>query len=144
MSIAANPRIGGSGLGSSGAYTAQVQAYLNRRETSAPLPRIDVARELRRKLTGIPGLDVFVVNPPTIRIGARQSRSSYQYTLQGLDLTQLRDVSAQLETALKAAPGFVERDQRFRQTRALRWRSLSCATAPPPASRDADPDRERA
>jgi hypothetical protein len=62
---------------------------------------------LRRKLTGIPGVNVFVVNPPTIRIGARMSRSSYQYTLQGLDLTQLRGVSEQLETALKNAPGFV-------------------------------------
>ena len=62
---------------------------------------------MRRKLTGIPGINVFIVNPPTIRIGARQSRSSYQYTLQGLDLDQLQDVSDQLDTALKQEPGFV-------------------------------------
>ena len=101
-----NPRVGGGGLGTSGAYTAQIQAYLKPRNERA-LSADDVARELRRKLTGIPGVEVFVVNPPTIRIGARQARSSYQYTLQGLDLIQLRDVSAQLETALKAMPGFV-------------------------------------
>ena len=35
------------------------------------------------------------------------SRSSYQYTLQGLDLTQLRDVSGRLEDALQDTPGFV-------------------------------------
>src|SRR5262249_22818238 len=34
-------------------------------------------------------------------------RSSYQYTLQGLDLEQLRTVSGQLEEALKQTPGFI-------------------------------------
>jgi hydrophobe/amphiphile efflux-1 (HAE1) family protein len=102
----ANTRAGSSGLGSAGAYTSQIQVYLkprNERRLSAD----DIARQLRRKLTGMPGIAVFVVNPPTIRIGARQSRSSYQYTLQGLDLTQLRGVSEKLEQALKDAPGFV-------------------------------------
>jgi HAE1 family hydrophobic/amphiphilic exporter-1 len=101
-----NPRIGGSGLGSAGAYTAQIQTYLkprNERSQSAD----EVARDLRRQVTGIPGVEVFIVNPPTIRIGARMSRSSYQYTLQGLDLNQLRTVSEDLENALKAEPGFV-------------------------------------
>ena len=37
--------------------------------------------------------------PRTINIGGRSSRSTYQYTLQGLDLTQLQDVSTQLEDA---------------------------------------------
>jgi multidrug efflux pump subunit AcrB len=47
------------------------------------------------------------VNPPAIRIGGRGARSSYQYTLQGLDLTQLQDVSGQLVQKLKSMPGFV-------------------------------------
>ena len=102
----ANSRVGQGGLGSAGAYTAQVQVYLKPRN-QRPLSADQISQELRRKLTGIPGVNVFVVNPPTIRIGARMSRSSYQYTLQGLDLTQLRDVSEQLETALKNAPGFI-------------------------------------
>jgi HAE1 family hydrophobic/amphiphilic exporter-1 len=101
-----NPRVGSSGLGSAGAYTAQMQVYLKPRD-DRPLSADRIARELRTKLTGIPGLSVFVVNPPTIRIGARGSRSSYQYTLQGLDLDQLRTVSGQLEEALKQAPGFI-------------------------------------
>ena len=102
----ANSRVGQGGLGSAGAYTAQVQVYLKPRN-ERPLSADQVSQELRRKMNGIPGLNVFVVNPPTIRIGARQSRSSYQYTLQGLDLTQLRTVSEQLETALKNEPEFV-------------------------------------
>jgi HAE1 family hydrophobic/amphiphilic exporter-1 len=102
----ANSRVGQGGLGSAGAYTSQVQVYLKPRN-ERPLSADQVSQEMRRKLTGIPGVNVFVVNPPTIRIGARQSRSSYQYTLQGLDLTQLRTVSEQLETALKGEPEFV-------------------------------------
>jgi hydrophobe/amphiphile efflux-1 (HAE1) family protein len=102
----ANSRVGQGGLGSAGAYTSQVQVYLKPRN-ERPLSADQISREMRRKLTGIPGVNVFVVNPPTIRIGARQSRSSYQYTLQGLDLNQLRDVSEQLETALKNEPEFV-------------------------------------
>ncbi len=102
----ANTRAGSSGLGGAGAYTSQIQVYLKPRDQRR-LSADDISRQLRRKLTGIPGIAVFVVNPPTIRIGARQSRSSYQYTLQGLDLTQLRDISEKLENALKDAPGFV-------------------------------------
>jgi hydrophobe/amphiphile efflux-1 (HAE1) family protein len=102
----ANSRVGSGGLGSAGAYTAQIQTYLKPRD-QRPLSADQIAQELRTKLTGIPGVSVFVVNPPTIRIGARMSRSSYQYTLQGLDLNQLRNVSAQLETALKNVPGFI-------------------------------------
>jgi multidrug efflux pump subunit AcrB len=101
-----NPRVGGSGLGSAGAYTAQVQVYLKPRGERS-LSADQISQELRRKLTGIPGLEVFIVNPPTIRIGARSSRSSYQYTLQGLDLDQLRVVSNQLEDVLKQTPGFI-------------------------------------
>jgi multidrug efflux pump subunit AcrB len=102
----ANSRVGQGGLGSAGAYTAQIQVYLKPRN-ERPLSADQISQKLRGKLTGIPGVNVFVVNPPTIRIGARMSRSSYQYTLQGLDLTQLRDVSEQLETALKNEPGFI-------------------------------------
>jgi HAE1 family hydrophobic/amphiphilic exporter-1 len=102
----ANSRVGQGGLGSAGAYTAQIQVYLKPRNERA-LSADEISRNLRRRLTGIPGVNVFVVNPPTIRIGARMSRSSYQYTLEGLDLDQLREVSARLETALKDTPGFI-------------------------------------
>ena len=102
----ANSRVGQGGLGSAGAYTAQIQVYLKPRN-ERKLSSDDLSRVLRRELTGIPGVNVFVVNPPTIRIGARMSRSSYQYTLEGLDLDQLREVSGRLETALKDAPGFI-------------------------------------
>ncbi|HEX3866670.1 MAG TPA: efflux RND transporter permease subunit [Gemmatimonadaceae bacterium] len=49
----------------------------------------DMVHELTRTMSGIPGLQVFVTNPPAIRIGGRGSKSSYQYTLRGPDITQL-------------------------------------------------------
>jgi HAE1 family hydrophobic/amphiphilic exporter-1 len=66
-----------------------------------------VARVLRQKLAKIVGANVFVTNPPSIRIGGRSSRSSYQYTLQGVDLDQLQRVASALEEKLQTTPGFV-------------------------------------
>ena len=66
-----------------------------------------VATELRGKLRGIAGTSVTVVNPPIIRVGARGSRSNYQYTMQGLDLAELQDSAAKLVQALQADPIFV-------------------------------------
>ncbi len=66
-----------------------------------------VARKLRGKLRSIPGTSVTIVNPPTIRIGGRGSRSTYQYTLKGLDLGVLQDTAARLAQALQGDPTFV-------------------------------------
>ena len=68
----------------------------------------EIIRRLRPKVSRIPGVNVFVVNPPAIRLGARMARSSYQYTLQGLDLAQLQDFSGRLMDTLRKTPGFVD------------------------------------
>jgi HAE1 family hydrophobic/amphiphilic exporter-1 len=67
-----------------------------------------IIRRLRPKVSRIPGISVFLVNPPAIRLGARQARSNYQYTLQGLDLSQLQDYSGRLMDALRKQAGFVD------------------------------------
>jgi len=67
-----------------------------------------IIRRLRPKVSHVAGVNVFLVNPPAIRLGARGARSNYQYTLQGLDLAQLQDYSARLMAALKSKPGFVD------------------------------------
>ena len=66
-----------------------------------------VTNELRRKLRNIPGTAITFNNPPVIRIGGRGSRSSYQYTLQGLDLPELQQASIDLVRALQDDPTFV-------------------------------------
>jgi len=62
---------------------------------------------LRRKTGDIPGTSVTFTNPPTIRVGGRNSRSSYQYTLQGLDLAELQTASDKLVRALQDDATFV-------------------------------------
>ena len=76
---------------------------LNQRKLSAD----QVANELRRKLRNIPGTSITFTNPPSIRIGGRFSRSTYQYTLQGLDLAELQDAAERLTRRLQEDPTFV-------------------------------------
>jgi len=67
-----------------------------------------IIRRLRPKVSRIPGVNVFLTNPPAIRLGARMARSTYQYTLQGLDLGVLQDYSDRLMDALRKQTGFVD------------------------------------
>jgi HAE1 family hydrophobic/amphiphilic exporter-1 len=60
--------------------------------------------ELTRRMSGIPGLNVFVQNPPSIRIGGRGSKSLYQFTLQGPDVNKLFQGSQQLLARLRELP----------------------------------------
>ncbi|HEX5419421.1 MAG TPA: efflux RND transporter permease subunit [Gammaproteobacteria bacterium] len=96
-------RIGSSGAGANGANINIMLKPLSERALSAE----QIARELRPKLTNLTGINVFIVNPPSIRIGGRNARSSYQYTLTGVDFKQLQDVSTALANKLKTMPGFV-------------------------------------
>jgi multidrug efflux pump subunit AcrB len=66
----------------------------------------DVIAELRPKLSVIPGLQVFMQNPPAIPIGGQQSKSLYQYTLQDLNQDELQLYATKLEAVLAEEPGF--------------------------------------
>ena len=67
-----------------------------------------IIRRLRPKVSRIAGVNVFLTNPPAIRLGARMARSTYQYTLQGLDLAQLQDYSGRLIDEMRRETGFVD------------------------------------
>jgi hydrophobic/amphiphilic exporter-1 (mainly G- bacteria), HAE1 family len=64
----------------------------------------EVIQELRPKVSQIPGLNVFMQVPPTIRIGGSLTKSQYQYTLQSPDTTELYEEAPKLESALRALP----------------------------------------
>ena len=66
----------------------------------------EVVRELRAKFSRLAGVNVFVTNPPTVNIGGRGGRSTYQYTMQGPDLDQLKLYSDKLVDYLKDLPAF--------------------------------------
>jgi HAE1 family hydrophobic/amphiphilic exporter-1 len=65
---------------------------------------VELAQELRRKLSGVPGINSYPQLLPTIRIGGVLTKSLYQYTLQSPDTTSLYDASAKLEERLKVDP----------------------------------------
>jgi hydrophobic/amphiphilic exporter-1 (mainly G- bacteria), HAE1 family len=71
-----------------------------------PLNAEQVIRDLRPKLTKVPGIRVSLQNPPVIRVGGRLSRSLYQFTLQSPDAQDLYRNAAVFEERLRALPVF--------------------------------------
>ncbi len=66
----------------------------------------EVIQELRPKLAAIPGMQVFLQNPPPIRVGGLLTKSQYQYTLQSTDTGELYKYAPLLESRLKSIAGF--------------------------------------
>src|SRR5439155_1212464 len=64
----------------------------------------ELIRYFNRKLAGIPGIQVFLQNPPPIQIGGRRTKSLYQFTLQSPDRVALYDNANRLTTELRKLP----------------------------------------
>jgi HAE1 family hydrophobic/amphiphilic exporter-1 len=73
---------------------------IDRRRRSAD----QIARGLSGAVAGVPGVTVFIQNPPAIAIGGLASKSLYQYTLQGADVAALDRAARALEARLRALP----------------------------------------
>jgi HAE1 family hydrophobic/amphiphilic exporter-1 len=71
-------------------------------------PVTEVIRRLRVKLAQIPGIQVFMQPVQNLTLGARLSKSEFQYTLQGGDLNELFGWAGKLEARLKQLPGLVD------------------------------------
>ena len=67
-------------------------------------PVEQVIQELRRAASAFPGLRVFLTPIQNINFGARQTRTQYVYTLQGLRLEELYDWAPRLEERLHKLP----------------------------------------
>jgi HAE1 family hydrophobic/amphiphilic exporter-1 len=64
-----------------------------------------VIQELRPKLAQIPGLRVFLQNPPAISFGATISQSQYQFTLQAAETDRLYRVAQQMTERMQRLKG---------------------------------------
>lgn len=64
----------------------------------------EVIQQLRPKLQGHPGIQVFLQNPPTVRIGGRLTKSLYQVSLLSTDTEALYKGATVLEERLKKSP----------------------------------------
>jgi HAE1 family hydrophobic/amphiphilic exporter-1 len=65
----------------------------------------EVIQGLRPKLTRIPGIQVFLQNPPPIRIGGQLTKSQYQITLQSPEIKELYEHAPILEAKMRELPG---------------------------------------
>ncbi|MBV9570919.1 MAG: efflux RND transporter permease subunit [Alphaproteobacteria bacterium] len=123
--VARNPNISGfmSAVGSGGSSTGVNSGRIfmtlkpvSQRERRCSLLGLwchrvssdEIIREMRPKLGRIPGINVFMQNPPAIRLGGRLTKSQYQYTLQSLDLNELQTSATKLMDALSKTAGFVD------------------------------------
>ncbi|HYC33622.1 MAG TPA: efflux RND transporter permease subunit, partial [Gemmatimonadales bacterium] len=111
--VAEDPNIDGfmSAVGVGGRTSTVNQGRLiihlkprDQREMSAD----EVARSLTRKLAAVPGMRVFIQNPPVLNIGGRASKSEYQFTLTSSDIEALYDGAAALERRMQDLPGVTD------------------------------------
>ncbi len=91
---------GGGGGSNSGRLFLKLKPRSERKLTSD-----EVIAELQPKLARVPGIRVFLNNPPAISVGGRQAKSQYQYTLQSTDIGTLYDGAQALVDRLQHEQG---------------------------------------
>jgi hydrophobic/amphiphilic exporter-1 (mainly G- bacteria), HAE1 family len=64
----------------------------------------DIIKELRPKLSKVPGIVVYMQNPPAIQIGGRVSKSLYQFAMQSSDITTLYPAALALVDSMRKSP----------------------------------------
>ncbi|HQR03510.1 MAG: efflux RND transporter permease subunit [Proteobacteria bacterium] len=67
-----------------------------------------IIQRLRPRVNSVPGIRVFLQNPPTINVGGQVTSALYQYTLQDTDLDELYAWSERLLMEMRKLPGFVD------------------------------------
>ena len=100
---AINSTVGASGPNASvnnGRITIRLKPRHDRKLSAS-----EIVQELTPKLRRVPGIQAFVRAPDAIPVGGLQSNSTYQFTLQSLNLQDLRQYTPQLLDKIKALPG---------------------------------------
>jgi len=90
----------GGAAGNSGSMFVRLKPRSERR-----LSADEVIQELRPKLATVPGIRMFLQNPPPIRIGGYLTKSQYQFALQSPDTDELYKYAPMLEAKLRDLSG---------------------------------------
>jgi len=98
MSSAGGMR-GGMGAGNTGFLLIRLVPK-SQRDLNAD----QMVQVLRAKLSAVPGMRIFLQNPPVIPVGGRMSKSQFQFTLQGLDTNELYAAAISLQGQLRLLP----------------------------------------
>ncbi len=100
-------RTGGmGGFGGAGNTSNIMVNLLPRRQRKASVG--EIVNRLRPRVSGIPGLRVTMSIPQAIRVGGRQARASFDYTLSGPDLEELYREAPRMERIMAGLPGLVD------------------------------------
>jgi HAE1 family hydrophobic/amphiphilic exporter-1 len=108
--VQADPNIDGfmSAIGAGGptATLNQGRMFMHLKDRSErKLSADQIIQELRRKLATIPGLNVYMQNPPVIPVGGRLTKALYQYSLQDSDTKELFHWAPILTEKMGQLPG---------------------------------------
>jgi HAE1 family hydrophobic/amphiphilic exporter-1 len=93
-------------IGVGGANSGIIFIHLKPRSERA-LNADQIIQELTPKLLSVPGMRVFLQNPPVIRIGGRLTKNLYQFTIQGPDTAELYHWAPLLQAKMRTLPGLV-------------------------------------
>ncbi|NLI82761.1 MAG: multidrug efflux RND transporter permease subunit [Deltaproteobacteria bacterium] len=89
----------GNPTGNAGRVFMRLKDRSEREVTAA-----EVIQRLREEVFRIPGIKVYLSNPPAIQIGGRTSKGLYQYTLQGADTGELYAWAPAVEARFRELP----------------------------------------
>ena len=65
---------------------------------------IQIIADLRPQLAAIPGINIYLQNPPTINLSGQITKSEYQYSLQSANKEELYDNAAKMEALIAEIP----------------------------------------
>jgi hydrophobic/amphiphilic exporter-1 (mainly G- bacteria), HAE1 family len=68
----------------------------------------EIIADLRPKVMAVPGIMMFMQNPPPITVSGQHTTSAYQLTLQSTNLKEIYDWSPRLMAKMRELPGFVD------------------------------------
>jgi HAE1 family hydrophobic/amphiphilic exporter-1 len=94
-----------SSIGGNGGGRLQVQLVPRDKRT---LSADEIVESLRPRLATIPGVRVFLSNPPVINLGGRAARAQYQFTLQSGDTDELYADAERFEAKLRELPDLTD------------------------------------
>ena len=92
--------VGGSAAATlGGPNLGQIVVHLKPRGDRRELAT-DIIAKLRPEIAKVPGIEVYMQNPPTVRIGGQVSKSLYQYSMQSPNREELYATARDLQKAL--------------------------------------------
>ncbi|HET8575709.1 MAG TPA: efflux RND transporter permease subunit [Methylomirabilota bacterium] len=99
-----------SGIGASGINVVPNvgRIFMRLRPRSERPSAEEIVQDLRGKLNGVPGINVYPQILPTIRIGGQLTKGLFQYTLQDADTQVLYRWAPVLYEKIRSLPGFLD------------------------------------